>query len=74
MHDAMTLEAKAIPTIVLCTNPFLNSAAVHARTFGREGFRPVGIPHPLGGLTPEFVTERAASIVDEIIIALTQEI
>ena len=74
MHDAMTLEGKGIPTVVLCTNPFLNSAAVHARTFGREGFRPVGIPHPLGGLTPEVVTKRAASIVDEIIIALTQEI
>ena len=25
MHDAMTLEGKGIPTVVLCTNPFLNS-------------------------------------------------
>jgi len=73
MHDAMTLERRGIPTVVICTNPFLNSAHVHARTFGRTGFRPVGIPHPLGGLQPQVVNERAESILEEIIIALTQE-
>ena len=73
MHDAMTLERRGIPTVVICTNPFLNSAHVHARTFGRTGFRPVGIPHPLGGLKPQVVNERAESILKEIIIALTQE-
>ena len=73
MHDAMTLEGRGIPTVVICTNPFLNSAHVHARTFGRTGFRPVGIPHPLGGLKPEAVKERAGSILDEIITALTQD-
>lgn len=71
MHDAMTLEGKGIPTVVICTNPFLNSAHVHARTFGRTGFRPVGIPHPLGGLKPPVVKERAESILDEIVAALT---
>ena len=73
MHDAMTLEGKGIPTLVICTNPFLNSAHVHARTFGQTDFRPVGIPHPLGGLKPEAVKERAESILDEIVAALTQE-
>ena len=73
MHDAMTLEGKGIPTVVLCTDPFMNSAHVHARTFGRTGFRPVGIPHPLGGLKPEAVKDRAESILDEIITALTQD-
>ena len=72
MHDAMTLEGKGIPTVVICTNPFLNSAHVHARTFGRTSFRPVGIPHPLGGLNPQAVKERAKSILDEIVAALTQ--
>ncbi len=72
MHDAMTLEGKGIPTVVICTGPFMNSAHVHARTFGRTDFRPVGIPHPLGGLKPEAVKERADSILDEIVAALTQ--
>lgn len=73
MHDAMTLEGRGIPTVVICTTPFLNSAHVHARTFGRTGFQPVGIPHPLGGLKPEAVKERADSILDEIVTALTQD-
>ena len=72
MHDAMTLENKGIPTVVICTQPFLNSAHVHARTFGREGFQPVGIPHPLAGLTGPLVLERAESILEEIVAALTQ--
>ena len=73
MHDAMTLEGKGIPTVVICTNPFMNSAHVHTRTFGRTGFRPVGIPHPLGGLKPEAVKDRAESILEEIVAALTQD-
>ena len=67
----MTLENRGIPTVVICTQPFLNSAHVHARTFGRGGFQPVGIPHPLGGLTGSRVLERAKSIVDEVAAALT---
>ena len=53
MHDAMTLENRGVPTVVLCTDPFLNSAFRHANTFGRKDFRPLGFPHPLGGLKPE---------------------
>ena len=67
----MTLENRGIPTVVICTQPFLNSAHVHARTFGRPGFRPVGIPHPLGGIPAALVLERAESIVDEVVAALT---
>jgi hypothetical protein len=67
----MTLENRGIPTVVICTQPFLNSAHVHARTFGRPGFRPVGIPHPLGGLPGALVLERAESIVDDVVAALT---
>ena len=66
----MTLENRGIPTVVICTQPFLNSAHVHARTFGRPGFHPVGIPHPLGGLTSTLVLQRAESIVDEVVAAL----
>ena len=68
----MTLENRGIPAVVICTNPFLNSAHIHAKTFKREGFQPIGIPHPLGGLTPAAVRERAESIVDEVVEALTR--
>ena len=67
----MTLENNGIPTIVICTEPFLNAAYRHASFFGRKGFQPLGIPHPLGGITPELVSERAAELHQQIIKALT---
>jgi len=71
VHDAMALENRGIPTIVICTDPFLNSAYRHAQVFGRKGFQPLGIPHPLGGITPEAVSARAAELHQQIIAALT---
>ena len=73
MHDAMALENEGIPTVVVCTEPFLDSAHLHARTFGEPDFQPVAIPHPLGGLEPERVMERATSIQDKIVAALTTQ-
>ena len=67
----MTLENLGIPTVVICTGPFMDSAFVHSRAFGNEEFQPVDIPHPLGGLSLEDVDRRAASIHDQIVAALT---
>ena len=67
----MTLENLGIPTVVLCTGPFLNSAFRHANTFGRRDFRPLGFPHPLGGLAPEQVAARASELEQAVIDVLT---
>ena len=67
----MSLENLGIPTVVVCTGPFLVSANLHARVLGRPEFQPVVIPHPLGGLGPEDVKQRAAAAVDQIVAALT---
>ena len=67
----MTLENRGVPTVVLCTDPFLNSASRHANTFGRKGFHPLGFPHPLGGLKPEQVAVRANELEQAVIDVLT---
>ena len=67
----MTLENRGIPTVVLCTDPFLNSAFRHANTFGRKDFWPLGFPHPLGGLKPEQVAVRASELEQAVIDVLT---
>ncbi len=66
----MTLENLGIPTVVICTGPFMDSAFIQSRSFGNGGFQPVAIPHPLGGLSLEDVKQRAASIKDQIVAAL----
>ena len=68
----MVLENRGIPTVVVCTGPFLVSANLHARVLGRPEFQPVVIPHPLGGLGLENVKQRAAAAVDQIVAALTK--
>ena len=73
MHDAVTLENRGIPVVVVCTEPFLNSALLQARTFGNPGFQPVTIPHPLGGLPSQQVMERAIIAQDQIVAALAGE-
>ncbi len=67
----MALENQGVPTIVICTDPFLDSAHRHAKVFGRKGFQPLGIPHPLGGINPEVVSQRASELHQEIVAALT---
>ena len=68
----MALENRGVPTVVVCTSPFLDSAHIHAQMLGRRGFQPLAIPHPLGGLGQEQVRDRATAIEDEIVAALTQ--
>ena len=67
----MTLENLGLPTVALCTDPFLNSAFRHARTFGRRDFHPLGFTHPPGGLTPEQVAVRAVELEQTAIDTLT---
>lgn len=69
----MSLENRGIPTVVICTGPFLDSANIHARIYGRSGFQPVVITHPLGGIEAERVNEKAAAAVEQIITALTRQ-
>ena len=71
MHDAMALENLGIPTVVICTDPFLDSAFRHARTFGRRDFHPLGIPHPLGGLTIDQILVRAGELQQQVVNTLT---
>ena len=69
----MSLENRGIPTVVICTGPFLDSANIHARIYGRSGFQPVVITHPLGGIEAERGNEKAAAAAEQIIAALTRQ-
>ena len=67
----MSLENRGIPTVVICTDPFVHSATIHSQMLGRPDFEPVHIPHPLGGLDSEQIMQRAATLRDQIVAVLT---
>jgi hypothetical protein len=72
LHDAVTLEDRGVPVAVLCTTPFLNAAAAHARLLGRGDLRAVEVPHPLVSLSAEEVRRRAEAILEAVVARLAQ--
>ena len=61
---------RGVPTVTLCTEAFMDSAAAHARAYGRPEARVVAVQHPLAALTPEAVRQRADAVVERIITQL----
>jgi hypothetical protein len=66
LHDAVTLESRGLPVVVLCTTPFMNAAAAHARILGRADLRATEVVHPLVTLSPDEVRERAEAVIAAI--------
>jgi hypothetical protein len=61
MHDVLAFEDRGIPTVLLCTEPFMNSARHHAEAFGNPDYQAVRVGHPLASLT----AEQARALADE---------
>jgi hypothetical protein len=71
MHDVLALEDRGIPTVLLCTEPFMNSARDHAEAFGNPDYQAVRVGHPLASLPPEQARARADAALEGIITLLT---
>jgi hypothetical protein len=71
MHDMLALEEHGIPTVLLCTEPFMNSAYEHAAALGNADYQAAQIGHPLASLTPEQVRARADAAFAGLIAILT---
>jgi hypothetical protein len=71
MHDVLALEDRGIPTVLLCTEPFMNSAYDHAGAFGNPDYQAVQVGHPLASLTLEQARARAEEALGGVIATLT---
>ena len=71
MHDVLTFEDRGIPTVLLCTEPFMNSARDHAEAFGSPDYEAVRVGHPLASLRPEEAQIRADDALEHVVAALT---
>jgi hypothetical protein len=47
---------------VICSDAFITTADAMAEVQGAPGYRYLTTPHPVAGLTPEQVRERAESV------------
>jgi hypothetical protein len=70
MHDVLAIEERGIPTVLLCTEPFMNAAHEHAEAFGTNDYQAVRVGHPLASLTPEAARARADAVLDAVVAGL----
>ena len=71
MHDVLALEERGIPTVLLCTEPFMNSAGDHAAAFGSPDYQAVRVGHPLASLRPDQAEARADEVLTHVVARLT---
>jgi hypothetical protein len=71
LHDAVTLEDKGIPSVLLCTDEFAPLARAESVAKGMSGLPLAVIPHPLADNRANEVKRKAEAVVAEIITILT---
>ena len=58
---------------MICSDAFKATADAMAGVQGAPGYRYLTTPHPVAGLTPEQVRERAEAVADEVAKMLAGE-
>ena len=67
----MVLEKEGVPTVVIGTDEFQSLAALESKARGLPDL-PIAITqHPIGGLKPDAVREKAAAMVAGTLAAVT---
>ncbi len=70
----VTLEGLGIPTALIATPKFENSARVHAKVFGMPDYKPIYLDFgasSIAGHSPERIEEFAERLADEVIAVLS---
>jgi hypothetical protein len=67
------VEARGIPAVVLGTDAFLSLARAQASKHGLPHLAVALVRHPIGGIDPALVRGKAATIVDDVLTALTRD-
>ena len=58
---------------MICSDAFKTTAEAMAEVQGAPGYRYLTTPHPVAGLTPEQVRERAEGVADQVAEILARD-
>lgn len=64
--DGIALEARGLPTAVVCTEAFDVTSRAMARLKGQAEFPYLLMPHPIANLTPEGIAARGRDLADRV--------
>ncbi|HEY2601552.1 MAG TPA: UGSC family (seleno)protein [Thermoleophilaceae bacterium] len=71
--DGVLFERHGVPAAVICSEAFRTTADAMAEIQGAPGYRYLTTAHPVAGLTPEQVRERAELVADQVAEMLAAE-
>jgi hypothetical protein len=71
VHDVVELEDRGVPAVAIHTHSFMNSAAAHARAYGRADLRSLSVPAPIANVDRAAVRRKAEAVLDEVVTVLT---
>ncbi len=67
------LESEGIPAVVIGTDEFAELVRLEAEQRGLPDLHRLAIPHPIGGIKPPVVIEKAQPTVSELIAHFTDQ-
>jgi alkanesulfonate monooxygenase SsuD/methylene tetrahydromethanopterin reductase-like flavin-dependent oxidoreductase (luciferase family) len=73
VHDAVDLEGRGIPTLVVASAPFVDAAAAQAGALGMPDVRRVFVAHPVQDRTDEEMVALADEAYARVVAALTAQ-
>jgi hypothetical protein len=70
--DGVNFERHGTPAAVICSEAFVATADAMADVNDAPGYHYVTTPHPVAGLSPEQVAQRAETVADQIAAMLEE--
>lgn len=69
----MVLEKEGVPTVVVGTDEFQGLATLESKARGMANLSLAITQHPIGGLRPPVVLEKARAMVETTVAAITAQ-
>ena len=66
MLDAILMEQAGVPAVAVVTDPFRETGAAMAASWGMAGYRFLWVPHPIANLADKDLDTRAVSLVEDV--------
>jgi hypothetical protein len=66
VHDGVLFERAGTPAAVICSDAFRATADAMADVQGAPGYRYLTTPHPVAGLSPDQVRDRAQALAAQV--------
>jgi hypothetical protein len=73
VQDGIEMERKGVPAVVICTEEFERTGKAISEMRGAKDYPFVVIPHPLGILDENKLSERAEQAVDRVVDLLVKQ-